>query len=71
MIPPISNEIVFIGPTSSGKSSLINMLWDCNEKVGVRETTQNIKKVYDKKITVDDTPGFDDEFNLRNPKCLY
>ena len=51
-------HICFIGPTSSGKSSLINDIYQTKEAIGLGSTTTSAKPVVNgKNVVVWDAPG--------------
>lgn len=56
---------IFVGNISSGKSSLINCLFNTNEKTGKGGTTNKIKEVYsNNKIIIYDSQGFHNDLTL-------
>lgn len=56
-------KVVFAGPTSSGKSSLINYLFNLNLTVSNRKnTTQEFINIKTEYGTVIDAPGFNEEY---------
>lgn len=64
-------HVCFIGPTSAGKSTILNDLFDLTEKVGLGSTTDKANPVFeDSKVVVWDVPGVNNDWESFNPENL-
>ena len=66
-------NIIFVGRTSVGKSSLLNKLFKTNLKVSKGRCTKGVEPIaiFKNKIRVFDCQGFDKKFNLtENPEMI-
>ena len=59
-------NVIFVGKTSVGKSSLINKLFGTNQKTGKGRCTQGITMVttFKNKVRIFDCQGFDNKFDF-------
>ena len=64
-------HICFIGPTSTGKSTLINDLYHSKESVGLGSTTSQARPVFNgKNVVVWDAPGINKQWGTYNAQNL-
>lgn len=70
---PDERHIAFIGPISSGKSTIIKALTGVNVRTGMGHTTSECSLVYsnlETKLFVWDAPGINEDFDFYDPQTL-
>lgn len=65
----IKNNVI-VGNISTGKSSLLNKYFGLNEPVGIDETTMEAKPVRKGQVTIWDSPGVNEDFDLQDAGTL-